>query len=361
MLTVVGLRPLRAVLLAGLSLLLIGAPVASEAGETSSRSRARVVRSSTPTKVTRTKVRRAGTSRYSARKSSARRLALARARQAAYTRQLHEIQTPQFKPGADGQLVPDVRALAAIIYNPVTHQVLYESNAQTPRSIASITKVMTAVAFLENEVDLNREVTIDPADLRGASTTYLRRGDQVTLHQLLHLLLIGSDNVAARTLARASIYGPLGFIERMNQKAAELGLARTRYTDPSGLLSENVSSAFDMARLISFASGDERIASIMRTKDYQFTSPRRSMTLHNTNHLVGTDVDVRGGKTGFISKSGYCLATLLRLPQGDQVAVVVLGARSNPGRFWETRHLFNWLSTKAPALLATQTPDQQQD
>ena len=53
-----------------------------------------------------------------------------------------------------------------------------------------------------------------------------------------------------------------------------------------------------------------------------------------------------GGKTGFISKAGYCLATLLRLPQGNQVAVVVLGASSNPGRFWETRHLFNWLSTK---------------
>ena len=122
-----------------------------------------------------------------------------------------------------------------------------------------------------------------------------------------------------------------------------------------------MSSAFDMARLISFAAGDERIASIMRTKDYQFASPTRTrtVTLHNTNHLVGTDVDVRGGKTGFISKSGYCLATLLRLPQGDQVAVVVLGAKSNPARFWETRHLFNWLAGKAPAVLATQTPEQQ--
>ena len=178
---------------------------------------------------------------------------------------------------------------------------------------------------------------------------------------MLHLLLIGSDNVAARTLARASLYGPLGFVERMNQKAAELGLSNTRYYDPSGLYADNMSSAFDMARLISFAAGDERIASIMRTKEYQFATPTRTrtVTLHNTNHLVGTDVDVRGGKTGFISKSGYCLATLLRLPQGDQVAVVVLGAKSNPARFWETRHLFNWLAGKAPAVLATQTPEQQ--
>jgi D-alanyl-D-alanine carboxypeptidase len=57
------------------------------------------------------------------------------------------------------------------------------------------------------------------------------------------------------------------------------------------------------------------------------------------------------GKTGFISRSGYCLATLLRLPQtGQQVAVVVLGAKSNQGRFWETRHLFNWLSTQSQKL-----------
>jgi D-alanyl-D-alanine carboxypeptidase len=68
-------------------------------------------------------------------------------------------------------------------------------------------------------------------------------------------------------------------------------------------------------------------------------------------------VDVRGGKTGFISKAGYCLATLLRLPQtNQQVAVVVLGARSNAGRFMETRHLFNWLNSKAGDFFAKATP-----
>ena len=353
------LRSLRAVLWLALSLALVGVPgVTSAAAAGTATQKKKTTASKSSGKTTR-KTSAKPTPRYSASKARQRRIALARARQAAYARQLKEIQTPQFKEGPDGQLVPDVRAGAAIIYNPATHEVLYESNAQTPRSIASITKVMTAVAFLENEVDLTRQVTVHPDDLRGASTTYLRRHDRVTIQQLLHLLLIGSDNVAARTLARASLYGPIGFVERMNQKAAELGLTRTRYADPSGLYADNVSSAFDMARLISFASGDERIAAIMRMKDYQFSAPRRTVTLHNTNHLVGTDVDVRGGKTGFISKSGYCLATLLRLPQGDQVAVVVLGAKSNPARFWETRHLFNWLAGKTPALLATQAQDQQ--
>jgi D-alanyl-D-alanine carboxypeptidase len=70
------------------------------------------------------------------------------------------------------------------------------------------------------------------------------------------------------------------------------------------------------------------------------------------------DIDVRGGKTGFISKSGHCLATLLRLPEINQtVAVVVLGARSNAGRFWETRHIFNWITAKATSLFGGQNPD----
>ena len=77
--------------------------------------------------------------------------------------------------------------------------------------------------------------------------------------------------------------------------------------------------------------------------------------MSSTNQLVKTgDVDVQAGKTGFIRRAGYCLATLLRLPQGGgEVAVVVLGAKSNAGRFWETRHLFNWLSAKAEDLLGS--------
>jgi D-alanyl-D-alanine carboxypeptidase len=113
-----------------------------------------------------------------------------------------------------------------------------------------------------------------------------------------------------------------------------------------------------MARLITHASSDERIASIMRMQAYTvYTGNRRVLTFHSTNHLLGRDdVDVRAGKTGFISRSGYCLATLLRLPESNHnVAVVVLGARSNAGRFMETRNLFTWLSAQAPTLFATKT------
>ena len=164
---------------------------------------------------------------------------------------------------------------------------------------------------------------------------------------------MASDNAAARALARVSSLGSEAFIARMNSKAAELGLTNTSYADPSGLLSANVSSAYDMAKLITYVSGDERIASVMRTPTYTVTAGRRVINIHSTNQLVmNGDVDVQAGKTGFITKSGYCLATLLRLPQGGpEVAVVVLGAKSNAGRFWETRHLFNWFASKAEDLL----------
>jgi D-alanyl-D-alanine endopeptidase (penicillin-binding protein 7) len=301
-------------------------------------------------------------SRYSAKAARARRAKLARARAAARDRQIREAQVPRFKMDESGALVPDIRAAAAIIYNPENGEVLWDSNSTDQRSIASITKVMTAAVFLEDTPDLSEKVVIQRSDVRNASTTYLRAGYTVTTGDLLHLLLIASDNAAARALARVSPHGFEGFIDRMNEKAIELGLESTSYADPSGLLADNLSSAYDMAKLITFVSGDERISSIMRKQHHTIPIGRRAINIHSTNQLVMRgDVDVLGGKTGFISKAGYCLATLLRLPQGGpQVAVVVLGAQSNAGRFWETRHLFNWLSGKAQDMLGTKTEAQQQ-
>ena len=258
---------------------------------------------------------------YSAERSQSRKLKLARARAVAMAREMADTALPRYKVDASGDLVPDVRAAAAIIYDPETNQVLWEENSQTQRSIASITKVMTATVFLENNPDLTQPVTIQHSDVFQASTTHLHANDKVTTDDLLHLLLIASDNAAARALARVSPLGSEAFIRRMNEKADELGLESTHYADPSGLLSENVSSAYDMARLITHASQDERISSVMRTSEYTVYSGKRPITFHSTNHLLGRpDVDVRAGKTGFISKAGYCLATLLRLPQGGQDA-----------------------------------------
>jgi D-alanyl-D-alanine endopeptidase (penicillin-binding protein 7) len=278
-------------------------------------------------------------------------------------REIADTIVPRYKVDASGDLVPDVRAAAAIVYDPETQEVLWEENSQDQRSIASITKVMTATVFLENNPDLTETVTVTRPDVYRASTTHLRANDKLTTDDLLHLLLIASDNAAARVLARVSPLGTEGFIQRMNEKAVEMGLVSTHYADSSGLLSDNVSSAYDMARLITNASNDPRISSIMQMANYTVDAGRRNITFRSTNHLLGReDVDVMAAKTGFISKSGYCLATLLRLPQTDQeVAVVVLGARSNAGRFLETQNLFNWFAAKASAIFATATPAVRQD
>jgi len=293
---------------------------------------------------------------YSAERSLTRQAKLARARAAASAREAETTQ-PHYKTDATGDVVPDVRAAAAILYDPDTGKVLWEENSQDQRSIASITKMMTAVVFMESNPDLNQDVLIARSDTFQASTTHLRVNDHVTADELLHLLLISSDNAAARALARISPYGPDGFVARMNEKAADLGLTATHYADPSGLLSDNVSSAYDMARLITFVSSDDRIASVMRTPEYSLTIGRRPVTVRSTNHLLGKPgVDVLAGKTGFIRAAGYCLATLLRLPSSNQqVAVVVLGARSNAGRFAETQNLFDWLSSKASTFFSTST------
>jgi serine-type D-Ala-D-Ala endopeptidase (penicillin-binding protein 7) len=313
--------------------------------------------SATQTSGTRSSVQRAPGSQkltLAKKKVTTARTRAAQSRASLKARQLQEARQPRFKFDETGALVPDIRAEAAIIYDPKTGQVLWEQNSLDQRSIASITKVMTAAVILEDpNVDLSAPVVVDRSDVRAASTTYLRAGYNVTKDDLLHLLLIGSDNAAARALARTSPYGSEGFVRRMNEKAGELGLQSTSYADPSGLVSSNVSSAYDLARLISYVSGNDRIAGIMRTPVYTVQSGRLSITVSSTNQLVKAgDVDVQAGKTGFIRAAGYCLATLLRLPQGGpDVAVVVLGAKSNAGRFWETRHLFNWLEGKAENLI----------
>jgi len=290
--------------------------------------------------------------RTASRTSLARAAAARRARAAMLARQQREAATPRYKTDGLGNIVPDVRAAAAIVYNPQTGDVLWENNSHDQRSIASLTKIMTAVTFIADDPDLNERVTVTRADVTRASTTHLVAGDVLTLGDVLHLTLIASDNAGARILARTSEGGADAFVQRMNEMAAHLGLTNTHYADPSGLDDRNVSSAYDISHLIAFATSDERLGPIMRTQQFEVHTPKRDIAIHSTNKLLGTDVNVVGGKTGFISKAGYCLATLLQVPQGSQVAVVVLGAANSAIRFGETRHLFNWAVGRAQGLFS---------
>jgi D-alanyl-D-alanine carboxypeptidase len=117
----------------------------------------------------------------------ARARAAARAREAAAQRLEQEAMTARFRHDLLGNVVPEVRAAAAIIYNPQTGDVLWGQNQHEQRPIASLTKVMTAVTFVADAPDLDRQVAVTPADVRSASVTYLRSGDRISYRDLLHL------------------------------------------------------------------------------------------------------------------------------------------------------------------------------
>ncbi len=298
----------------------------------------------------RKKKQTAAQKRAAARRAAARARAAAKAREAAAARALKAAMTPQYRTDAAGNTVPDVRAEAAIVFNPQTGEVLWEENSRAPRSIASITKVMTAIVFMADEPDLNEWVTVDRSDVTNASVTYLRAGERIKLGDLLHLTLIASDNGAARALARTSEGGMQGFLARMNEKASQLGLQSTRFADPSGLDANNISSAYDVSHMISFAAGDPTIGGVMLKQSHSLYTDRRAINIKSTNKLLG-DAPITAAKTGYTTKAGFCFASLLRMPDtNQQVAVVVLGAKSSMNRFWETRHLFNWVLGKAGEL-----------
>jgi D-alanyl-D-alanine endopeptidase (penicillin-binding protein 7) len=286
----------------------------------------------------------------------ARAAAAARARRAVARRREVAQVTPRIKYDALGNLIPDVRAAAAIVFNPTTGEVMWEQNSHDQRSIASLTKLMTAEVFLADAPDLTREVEVTRPDVTYASVTHLRAGDHIVLGELLRLMLIASDNGAARVLARTSDGGTDAFVQRMNDMAMQLGLTATHYEDPTGLDSDNVSTAYDISHLISFAASDETIGAIMRTATYDVHTTTRVIPIHSTDRLLASDIDVRGGKTGFINKAGYCLAMLLQVPQGSQVAVVVLGAATSTMRFWDARQMFNWVAARTPSVAVAGAP-----
>lgn len=265
--------------------------------------------------------------------------------------------TPRFKRDLLGNQIPDLRAAAGIVFNPQTNEVLWGENQHVQRPIASLTKLMTVLTFMAGDPDLGETVTVKRADIRNASVTYLRTGDVISFRELLHLTLIASDNAAARVLARTSEGGAAGFVDRMNAMAAHLGLTSSHFEDPSGLDARDVSSAYDVSQMISLVTSHEVLGPITHLARYEVRTSKRRIAIKSTNRLLDTVADIVGGKTGFISKAGYCLATLFQDPQGAQLAVVVLGAASSTTRFWEARHLINWVVGRGQGPVGADAPD----
>ena len=277
---------------------------------------------------------------------------VAPARRAANRTAIHRARRLRRPPGGV------VYARNAILLDTNTDSVLYEKNAQDPAPIASLTKLMTALVFLEQNPDLRRTSEVTRADLHGAGHTQLRPNEVVPLYDLLHMSLMCSDNAATRVLVRSSGLELPQFIDRMNRKARELRLEHTQFVEVTGLDERNVSTAADVAQLLRVAADNALIRNITTTTSYQFAasrSTRRGLVRHhiaNTNRLLRSSrFEVNCGKTGFIVEAGYCFATWVRT-EGRELIAVVLGAPTNATRFADAVRLIQKVSQ--PTATSTQ-------
>ncbi len=236
---------------------------------------------------------------------------------------------------------PKIKARSAIVIDLDTGEILARKNENSRRSIASLTKLATAVVFLNSGTELLKEETVTEEDRRGAGRTRLFAGARLTLYDLFHLMLISSDNVAARVIARSTGLSEEEFVDAMNDQARSLALGNTRFVDPTGLDYRNVSTASEMARLFRQALSYDRIAmAISKTNHtYRILDGRRKYIAYNTNRLLYGRHDIIGGKTGHIRNSGYCLALGIEDSDGRRLGVVILGAPSNNYRYRDAHRL----------------------
>lgn len=241
-----------------------------------------------------------------------------------------------------------VYAAQAIVVDPTTGAVLYQKNADRSVPIASLTKLMTTLVFLERWPELSREVAVTREDWVGAGHTQLRIGEMVSLTNLLHMSLMCSDNCATRVLARESGVSREDFLAAMNKKALEIGMSHTRFVEFTGLDERNVATAADIAKLVEVASRNPLIHTITTTRSHEFRSAKRAHFIGNTNRLLYGRYEVVGGKTGFINEAGYCFATWVRT-QGRDLIAVVLGAPTNATRFADAVRLIQKTSTASIA------------
>ncbi|HEX8744350.1 MAG TPA: D-alanyl-D-alanine carboxypeptidase family protein [Thermoleophilaceae bacterium] len=242
--------------------------------------------------------------------------------------------------GAAGR--PQVSAPAAIAVDAETGYVLYERNADDERSIASTTKLMTALLTLERAKprDVFRAADYSAGPIE--SKIGLREGERMRVQDLLVALLLESANDAAVTLAEGVAGTRADFVEAMNLRAAELGLEETSYANPIGFDDpDNHSSARDLATLARRLLRNRRFARIVDRPEATLRSGARRRTIANRNRLVRTWPFVNGVKTGHTREAGYVLVGSASRG-GAQVVSVVMGAPSEAARDAQSLSLLEW-------------------
>ncbi len=245
---------------------------------------------------------------------------------------------PNFLPIRDWEIGdPEIDAKAAIIYNLEKNKVLYQQESDRILPIASLTKIMTALIVLEN-LELEKTVIVSEK----AIAVYGEMGnlmveEEISVENLLYALLMESSNDAAVALAEAiEIKTNQNFVSLMNKKVDQLELTSTRFSDPSGLNPNNISTVEELVKLVKYSFNQPIIWQIMKTPEIDLGGHHWI----NTDELLNRLPNVIGGKTGYTLEAQGCLILVVEQPSSEKLISVILGAQQ---RFLETEKLIKWV------------------
>jgi serine-type D-Ala-D-Ala endopeptidase (penicillin-binding protein 7) len=245
----------------------------------------------------------------------------------------------------------DLKSSVALVIDQETSEILLRKNDSAVLPIASITKLMTGLVISEAKLPMDEMLTIsqDDVDTEKGSSSRLRVGTSLSRGELMHLALMASENRAAHALGRTYPGGLSAFVEAMNQRAQLLGMADTKYVEPTGLSSRNQSSAQDLARLVATASQDKMLSELSTSPGHQVEVGRRTLQFNNTNRLVKNPAwDIGLQKTGYISEAGQCLVMQAKVA-GRKLIMVFLDSAGKLSRIGDAERVRKWLETHSPA------------
>ncbi len=249
----------------------------------------------------------------------------------------------------------------ALVIDQETHQVLFSKNDSAVLPIASLTKLMTGLVIADAKLDMDAPITItrDDVDTYKGSRSRLAVGSTLSRRELMHLALMSSENRAAHALGRTYPGGLQAFVRLMNQKAAALGMADTHYVEPTGLSSENRSSARDLATLVSVAYQRPILRDLSTSPAHEVDLGRRTLQYNNSNRLIrNPDWDIGLQKTGYISEAGRCLVMQATVA-GRQLIMVFLDSDGTIARVQDAERVRRWVETQTGAsspLVEQRTP-----
>ncbi len=247
----------------------------------------------------------------------------------------------------DGSGILQLASSKALIINQNTGEVIYAKNTNLPTPIASITKLMTAMVMLDAKLSLDDEVYVSDEDvdyLKGTGSR-LSVGSKLSRSDMLQLALMASENRAASALAHSYPGGRVAFVKAMNDKAQELGLKNTHFADPTGLDSENVSTAEDLAKMVqaAYQYAEIRLASTSPSHDVYVGGREYPVGFVNTNGLVRAgEWQIGLSKTGFINEAGRCLV-MQAIIAGEPMIVVLLDSNGKLSRIGDANRIRKWM------------------